>query len=100
MNFPNVHDGFAIAMTTREVTNMPYYIYKIQPGVTDLVKDLELVETFDNFKEAKTFVRGKRVGENGGSGVVYKIIFAENPLEAEEKLLEFREPTVVREWEK
>ena len=81
-------------------TNMPYYIYKIQPGVTDLVKDLERVEQFDNFKDAKRFVRDKRAGQNGDTPVVYKIIFAENPLEAEEKLLEYREPTVVREWEK
>ncbi len=79
---------------------MPYYVYRIKPGVTDLVKDLELVESFENFKEAKQFVREKRVGENGSSGVVYKMIFAENPLQAEEKLLEYREPDVVREWEK
>jgi hypothetical protein len=85
---------------TAEDTVMPYYVYKIKPGITDLIKELERIEEFENFKDAKDFVKDKRAGENGGTPVIYKIIFAENPLEAEERLLEVREPDVVREWEK
>jgi len=79
---------------------MPYYVYKIRPGITDLVKPLEKIAEFEKFKEAKSFVRDKRVGEDGGEPVTYKIIFAETSLEAEERLQERREPSVVREWEK
>lgn len=79
---------------------MPYYVYKIKPGVTELVKEVEKIEEFENFKEAKQFVKDKRAGEDGQGPVSYRIIFADNPLEAEERLLEVREPTVVREWEK
>jgi hypothetical protein len=79
---------------------MPYYVYKIRPGITDLVKPLEKIAEFENFKEAKQFVRDKRTGEDGGGAVTYKIIFAETSLEAEERLQERRDAPIVREWEK
>ena len=79
---------------------MPYYVYLIKPGVTNLVKDLEKVSEFENFKEAKAFVKEKRSGQDGDEPVNYKIIFAENALEAEERLSEHREAPILREWEK
>lgn len=79
---------------------MPYYVYLIKPGVTNLVKDLEKVSEFENFKEAKTFVKDKRRGQDGEQTATYKIIFAENALEAEERLSEQREEPILREWEK
>lgn len=79
---------------------MPYYVYKIKPGVTDLIKNLEKVSEFENYKEAKTFVKEKRIGQDGEEPVTYKIIFADNPLEAEERLSEQREAPILREWEK
>ena len=79
---------------------MPYYVYLIKPGVTNLVKDLEKVSEYENFKEAKTFVKDKRSGQNEDEAVTYKIIFAENVLEAEERLSEQREEPILREWEK
>ncbi|MCG6887589.1 MAG: hypothetical protein LJE74_10295 [Proteobacteria bacterium] len=79
---------------------MPYYVYKIKPGITDLVKPLEKIEEFESFMEAKQFVRNKRAGEDGGEPVTYKIIFAETLLEAEERLQERRDAPIVREWEK
>ena len=79
---------------------MPYYVYLIKPGVTNLVKDLEKVSEYENFKEAKTFVKDKRSGQDGDEAVTYKIIFAENVLEAEERLSEQREEPILREWEK
>ncbi len=79
---------------------MPYYVYLIKPGVTDLIKDLEKVSEFESFKEAKSFVKEKRSGKSEGETMTYKIIFAENVLEAEERLSEHREAPILREWEK
>ena len=79
---------------------MPYYVYLIKPGVTDLVKDLEKISEFESFKEAKTFVKDKRTSQSGDEAATYKIIFAKNALEAEEQLSEKREAPILREWEK
>ena len=79
---------------------MPYYVYLIKQGVTNLVKGLEKVAEFENFKQAKSFVKEKRSGQDGEEPVTYKIIFAENVLEAEERLSEQREAPILREWEK
>lgn len=79
---------------------MPYYVYLIKPGVTKLVKDLEKISEFENFKEAKAFVTTKRGDQGGDETATYKIIFAENVLEAEERLSEQREEPILREWEK
>lgn len=79
---------------------MPYYVYLIKPGVTNLVKDLEQIAEFENFKEAKSFVKDKRSNQGGDEAVTYKIIFAKNALEAEEQLSEQREAPILREWEK
>ena len=79
---------------------MPYYVYLIKPGVTDLVKDLEKIAEYENFKEAKNFVKEKRSSQGADETVTYKIIFAKNALEAEEQLSEHREAPILREWEK
>ena len=79
---------------------MPYYVYLIKPGITNLVKDLEKISEFEDFKQAKAFVKDKRGGQGGDEPVTYKIIFADNPLEAEERLSEQREAPILREWEK
>ena len=34
---------------------MPYFIYRIKQGPTAIVKNLELINQFDSFKEAKEF---------------------------------------------
>jgi len=79
---------------------MPYYLYKISaPEGMDLIKNLELVNQFDSFKEAKTITKELRV-EQGEQGYIYKIMFAENQLLAEEKLLEKREKPVLMEFER
>lgn len=79
---------------------MPYYVYKILPAVSDIVKNLEKVAEYENFKEAKTFAREKRQDLAEGDDTVFKIIHAKNPLEAEELLSEKREQPILREWEK
>ena len=79
---------------------MPYFVYKIAPGVSKIVKNIEPLESFEKFKDAKNFTKEKRQQENAEEGNTYKIIFAENSLDAEEKLQEQREETITREWEK
>jgi hypothetical protein len=79
---------------------MPYYLYKISTleGI-DLVKNLELVNQFDLFKEAKTLAKKLR-SEQDDESSIYKVMFAENQLLAEEQLLEKREKPILMEYER
>ena len=79
---------------------MPYFVYKIAPGISKIVKNIEPLAEYEKFKEAKNFAKEKRQEEEADSGNTYKVIFAENSIDAEEKLQEQREETIVREWEK
>jgi hypothetical protein len=79
---------------------MPYYIYRItSPEGMELVKNLELLDEFDSFKEAKSCVRDLRE-KLDGEGAAIKVMFAENQLLAEELLMEHREKPVTMEHEK
>lgn len=79
---------------------MPYFVYKIAPGISKIVKNLEPLTDFEKFKDAKNFAKEKRQEDTADAGNTYKIIFAENVIDAEEKLQEQREETIMREWEK
>lgn len=80
---------------------MPYYVYKIttQEGMS-LVKNLELLDEFGSFKDAKIKAREVREKQDGAQGVSVKVMFADNQLMAEEQLLEHREKQIVMEHEK
>lgn len=79
---------------------MPYYIYKITSGPTNLVKNLEKLEEHATFKAAKQQARSMRseLGETDHHEI--KVMFANNELEAEESLMQKREAPILREWEK
>jgi hypothetical protein len=81
---------------------MPYFVYKMSPGPTNIIKNLDLMDKFEKYKDAKHYVKEKRVELNitAESDEELKMILAENELEAEEKLLEKREKPILREWEK
>jgi hypothetical protein len=80
---------------------MPYYyIYKIAQSTNQIVSNLQKIDRFEAFKEAKQKVRELRQQQNDDSADAYKIIFAESELKAEEMLMEKREAPVVMEWEK
>ena len=79
---------------------MPYFIYKITPGVTDLLKNIELLTEFESYKEAKNHVKELRTQQDASDNATLKIIFADNSLQAEEQLMEKREAPILREWEK
>lgn len=77
---------------------MPYYIYKIGSSVTALVKNLDPVDKFESYKDAKKEVRNLRSTQ--GQDAEYKVVFAENQLAAEEMLSEQRDKPILAEWEK
>ena len=79
---------------------MPYYLFQIKSddGI-GLVKQLELLETFDVFREAKNAAKKLRA-EQTDDKLVYKVMFAESQLAAEEQLLEKREQPVLMEHER
>jgi len=79
---------------------MPYFLYKILPSVSNLVKNIEQVGEYKIYKEAKQQAKALRIESDGSDEATYRIIFAENVVEAEERLHENRPETVVKEWEK
>jgi len=79
---------------------MAYYLYKISSldGI-DLVKNLQLLEVYDSFRDAKKNAKSLRQKENSDE-FNFKVMFAENQLSAEEQLLEKREKPVLMEYER
>lgn len=79
---------------------MPYYVYKIIAGPTAMFKNLEALSEFDAFKDAQQFAKEARAQSEATNATSIKVIFADNKLDAEEKLMEVREQPILREWEK
>ena len=79
---------------------MPYYIYIVTTIDTTTKKSVEPVSEFENFKQARTEVRRLRSEEQLQDNQSYKVIFAENAAEAEQRLIEHREEPIAKEWEK
>jgi hypothetical protein len=79
---------------------MPYYVFKITQGPTAILKNLDLLDEFESYKEAKNFARDARAGQPADDDSQVKVLFADNRLQAEEQLMEKREEPILREWEK
>ncbi|MFK7816027.1 MAG: hypothetical protein AB8B92_06785 [Gammaproteobacteria bacterium] len=79
---------------------MPYFIYKITSGSTGAVKDLECLDKYDEFKQAKKHIREKRLDFDKDNRIALKMIFAEDEFEAEQRLSATRDAPIMREWEK
>ena len=79
---------------------MPYFVYKITPGVTPLIKNLDYIEEFPSYREARKLTRELRGQATPDAEDSVKMIFAESRLMAEELLQEKREKPVLKEWEK
>ncbi len=77
-----------------------YYVYRISPTVAKLVKPMELLNEFENYKDARNFARDQRQNPDNDPSDTFKVLFADNPLDAEEKLAEVREKPIMKEWEK
>ena len=79
---------------------MPYYIYIVTSHDTASTRSATLVREYENFKLAKTEVRRLRSETQLEETQAYKIIFADDMAQAEQRLTEFREEPIAREWEK
>ena len=79
---------------------MIYFVYRIHPSNNPIVKQLDKLGEFEQFKLAKEFVLERRANQAETDKSEVKIIFAKNELEAEENLQEKRETPILREWEK
>ncbi|MCW8955940.1 MAG: hypothetical protein OQL09_03590 [Gammaproteobacteria bacterium] len=79
---------------------MPYYVYRIENAEMSLLKQLDFVQEFDSFKEAKNFAKSQRMEQVEADTAIIKVIFANNKLHAEEMLMEKREQPIVMEHEK
>ena len=80
---------------------MPYYVFKMSsPEGMGLVKNLELINDYESFREAKNFAKEQRAGLDKNDTSVIKVMFADNQLLAEEQLIAYREKPVVMEHEK
>lgn len=78
---------------------MPYFVFRItQP--TQIIKNLELQDSFEEYKTARALARELRANAQAGEQATYKLVFAATQLEAEESLQEHREKPVLMEWEK
>lgn len=78
---------------------MPYYVFRItQP--TAILKNLELKDSFEEYREARALARQLRKEAPPGEKATYKLVFAGTQLEAEENLQEKREQPILKEWEK
>jgi hypothetical protein len=79
---------------------MPYFVFRIKPGPSQLVKSLEMERECDNFPDAKTLARTLRAAQVPEDTTSIRVIFAKDRLEAEELLNTPREVPILREWEK
>ncbi len=79
---------------------MPYYVYQVESAELAMLKQLELIKTFDKFKQAKNFARDTRAAQAEGEKAEIKVMFADNQLAAEEMLMEKRDQPIVMEHEK
>ncbi len=79
---------------------MPYYVYRMTDSAGGFVKQLELLDSFDNYREAKQLTKKTRLALDSSDTAQIKVMFAENELSAEEQLQEKREKPITMEWEK
>lgn len=79
---------------------MPYYIYIVSSSDAGKSKSASYISEFGTFKEAKTEVRRLRSEAPLEASLVYKVMFAEGQAEAEQRLTEYREQPIAKEWEK
>jgi hypothetical protein len=79
---------------------MPYFVFRIVQETPDAQKQLEIQEVFDQYREAKSYVRSRRAEQIPGDTATIKMVFAASEAEAESRLSEHREAPILREWEK
>ena len=76
---------------------MPYFVFHLVRDGRMRLDEINLVDQFDAYKEAKQFARAQRELDTGKE---IKIMFEEDASMAESKLAEQRDAPIMREWEK
>ncbi len=76
---------------------MPYFIFKYHDNK---FKSIDYVNTFETYKEAKNLLKNLRSNNQPKKLTSYKLVFAEDILEAEMLILDKREAPILKEWEK
>ena len=76
---------------------MSYFVFEYQ---NNKFRSVDHIDTFESFKEAKLLVKELRQKNSPSNPDAYKIVFAEDMLEAEMLILEKRDAPILREWEK
>mgnify|MGYP001815271538 FL=1 len=79
---------------------MPYFVYRITDSAAGMFKQLDLLGSFDNYREAKLLTKETRSKMDGSEAALIKVMFADNELAAEEQLQEKRDKPITMEWEK
>ncbi len=79
---------------------MPYYIFQVKQSSGSIVRQLQLASKFDDYRLAKSEIRKLRATQPQQNDEIWKMVFAESELQAEELLQEKREEPVLMEWEK
>ena len=69
---------------------MPYYVIAVKP-----FGQLEQLAEFPAFAAASVKAKALRAAQAGGPGLRIKVMFANSPLEAEDLLLQVRDPQPV-----
>jgi hypothetical protein len=77
-----------------------YFVYKITRSSTGAVSALELLDSFEAYKAARDYARGRRAEGGLEPRQEVRMIFAKDQTEAEMRLRERRERPILREWEK
>ena len=76
---------------------MPYFVFKYQ---NNKFKSVEHIDTFDVYKDARALLKDLRKKKSPDNPNAYKVVYAEDMLEAEMLILEKRDAPILREWEK
>ena len=76
---------------------MPYFVFHLVRDGRMRLDEINLVDQYDAYKEAKQFARAQRELD---AGKEIKIMFEENAAMAESKLAEQRDAPILRKWEK
>ena len=78
---------------------MPYFVFRVQ-GEEPATRQLELLETCEGYRDAKTFARARRQEEPPTEALTFRIVFAESQELAEVLLRQPRNAPILKEWEK
>lgn len=76
---------------------MPYFVFKYQ---NNKFRSVEHIDTFDVYKDARALLKDLRKKKSPDNPNAYKVVYAEDALEAEMLILEKRDAPILREWEK